>query len=546
MEESKQIANIENDEKEKLYIKEKFPFFGEEIMKNAKLKKQGIFLISKIDNKKSIIHNLFIDRFGDNFFRKQNILNEYKNMAGKIQEKKVEKDFNKIKKKIVRNIKKENLEEKELKSKINMGNMTYLNLRNIIVSNKQLLNDKLFFLSKNLSVANNEKDVINEYILKEAKKEENDEINENLNNKDIESTNYYLTHNNFSLSQQSFTNPNNYLNLKKYLIDKRRNSESLSKIAQINIETEKININNYPSINSIYSYNYKPNKKAEIKKEISNSNSLLSNSQTNFYSSKMSNFLLPKYNKTFHGGDKTNINSFYLAKNMSNTDINNNMIYNKCKSLSTSETNETKRVNKNHIKRNNSLINLSSRLYNQKKFIKNIYNKTDLLNNLMGKNNNRLVKLIDRNFHIAKKSNSVKEIQKEEEFKLIKIMFDNKNTYKVIRKYKKPDTKIKPILKMSQNDENKINDKKNLLKKFFFEHYKSMEDNMALSFVGELFNTKYIKFQLKEFRDKRREIKKKMDEEKLEKIKRKIVLNNIKIRKMKFSLENKKIKLRKK
>jgi hypothetical protein len=164
----------------------------------------------------------------------------------------------------------------------------------------------------------------------------------------------------------------------------------------------------------------------------------------------------------------------------------------------------------------------------------------------MGKNNNRLVKLIDRNFHIAKKSNSVKEIQKEEEFKLIKIMFDNKNTYKVIRKYKKPDTKIKPILKMSQNVENKINDKKNLLKKFFFEHYKSMEDNMALSFVGELFNTKYIKFQLKEFRDKRREIKKKMDEEKLEKIKRKIVLNNIKIRKMKFSLENKKIKLRKK
>ena len=164
----------------------------------------------------------------------------------------------------------------------------------------------------------------------------------------------------------------------------------------------------------------------------------------------------------------------------------------------------------------------------------------------MGKNNNRLVKLIDRNFHITKKSNSEKEIQKEEEFKLIKIMFDNKNTYKVIRKYKKPDTKIKPILKMSQNDENKINDKKNLLKKFFFEHYKSMEDNMALSFVGELFNTKYIKFQLKEFRDKRREIKKKMDEEKLEKIKRKIVVNNIKIRKMKFSLENKKIKLRKK
>ena len=59
MEESKQIANSENEELQKLYVKEKIPFFGEEIMKNSILKNNAIFLHSKIENNKSKIYIIF-------------------------------------------------------------------------------------------------------------------------------------------------------------------------------------------------------------------------------------------------------------------------------------------------------------------------------------------------------------------------------------------------------------------------------------------------------------------------------------------------------
>ena len=547
MEGSKQIANSENEELQKLYVKEKIPFFGEEIMKNSILKNNAIFLHSKIENNKSKIYNLILDRFGHNFFKESNKLEDYKNTTGKNSMNIGRKSHNfiKIKKKTIKQKKNEILKEKELNTKINMGSMTYLNLKDVMVSNKYLLNDKIFQLSKNLSISNSKKDVISEYIKNNKKKSENDKIKNNQNsNEKININNKNIKKNNFSLSQQNFSIPKKYFNLKKYLINNNNiNSESLSKNDQINIETEKNN-NNFPSTNRILSYKYKANQIDEIKKNI-NLNSILSNSQTDFNSSKISNSLIPKYNDTFHENEESKMQSLYLPIDMNETDINNHIIYNKYKCLSTNETNETNKVNKNHILRNNSLINLSSALYIKNKFTKNLYKKTDLLKNLMTKNNNRLVKLIDRNFQKKINSNSVKEINRKEQFKLIKAVFGDKNTNKIIKKYKKLDKKIKPILKMSQKDENQLITKKNLNKKFFLKNYKNMEDNWALTFVGKLYNTKYIKFQLKEFRDKRKEIEKKIEKENLDKIRKKIILNNIKLEKIKYILLDKKNKFEK-
>ena len=61
------------------------------------------------------------------------------------------------------------INKKELNTKINMGNMTFLNLRANIVSNKSLFNDKLFYLSKNFSISDTEKDIMTN-INKRAKK----------------------------------------------------------------------------------------------------------------------------------------------------------------------------------------------------------------------------------------------------------------------------------------------------------------------------------------------------------------------------------------
>ena len=61
------------------------------------------------------------------------------------------------------------MNQKELSTRINMGNMTYLNLRENMVSNKSLMNDKLFYLSKNLSISSKEKDVISNFVTKNKK-----------------------------------------------------------------------------------------------------------------------------------------------------------------------------------------------------------------------------------------------------------------------------------------------------------------------------------------------------------------------------------------
>ena len=559
MEGKKQLSFSHRRKIPNLYIKEKIPLFRENIMKQNISKKIDILLDSQIEEKKTIIHNLFINKFGPNFFQKDNVIDEFKLMFGKYLLNTIDiKENNKDSNDIANKKKKTKTKEKELSTRINMGNMTYLDLRENIVSKKSLMNDKLFYLSKNLMVSNDEKDVLSKFlpsnkkkskIYKNIKLQSNDkEIDKNFsenvvdNNKDIDNSDY-IKPINYSLSQGDMLYPKKIINLKKYLMNykkrEERSIESFDSKNQQNYETEKKN--NFLYKNPILLYNPNINTNYETKIE-NNSNSLLSNSQTNFFTPQISNYILPKYNNTLLESDKMKLKTMHLIKNSSDSDISNFLINNQCKSLSTNETNQEKIFNKNYLKRYNSLINFHSRKIS-KQFKTNFDSKANLLKNYIKKCNKRLVKLIDCNTGKKIQIDPIKGRKKLNNIALIKSLIDKKISNKVLKSYKGQKLKIKPILKMSQNDENKLSHDKKTEEKYFFKNYKTMKDNMALFFVGRLFNTKNIKFHLGDIRKQRKEIEKQKNKKILDRIRKKLFVNNLKIKKIKIFLkyENNKV-----
>ena len=172
-----------------------------------------------------------------------------------------------------------------------------------------------------------------------------------------------------------------------YLINSKTKEEidleTLSSNNPNHLNTEKKN-------NPVLLYNSNINDKYETKIE-NNSNSLMSNSQTEFYAPQISNFVMPKYNKALLDSDKVKLKSLYLVKNINDSEMSNNVIYNQCKSLSTNETNKG-----NKLVKHNSLINLST-INNPKTFKNTIENQTNLLKTFMKNCNKRLVKIIDCN-----------------------------------------------------------------------------------------------------------------------------------------------------
>ena len=83
MEGNKRISITHRTKIPKLYIKEKIPLCRDNIMKQTISKKPDILIDSQIEQKESIIHNLFLTKFGPNFFKKDKIIDEFKIMFGK-------------------------------------------------------------------------------------------------------------------------------------------------------------------------------------------------------------------------------------------------------------------------------------------------------------------------------------------------------------------------------------------------------------------------------------------------------------------------------
>ena len=566
MEESQSIiTNNKKENKSFLYKREYIPIIREGVMKQSISKKNDIRLDEKIENKKSIISNLFIQKFGPNFFNKYRFIDEFKTMFGKYL-----LDINGLNnnnysiKDIILKRKKKKINKKELNTKINMGNMTFLNLRANNVSNKSLFNDKLFYLSKNFSISDTEKDIMTN-INKRAKKNIT-LYNKNLSNLNkSKKYNQILTTNNKEIinkknsseiidnsdnkkkkkiihgnssSQKNIVLHKKFINLKKYLISNKNNKDKTfgnsSSNNQQYYETEKTNNNNLFS-NPLLLYNNNISNKYQ-KKDENNTNSLSSISQTEVYNPKVSNFILSKYNN-FSLESEGKIKSPYITKNMSDSEISNNIINNYYKSLSTNETNGENKNNKKISTTINSAINLNTKI-NFKIFKTNIDNQTNLLNKYMNKCNKRLVKIIDGNLRKKIETNEVKIIKRKHNANLVKDLLDKNISKKILKKYNKSMKTIKPVLKMSQNDEKDLNKNKdkNADKNYFLNNYKNMDDNLALFYVGELYNTKNIKLQLKEIVEKRNELKNKIEKEKLLRIKQKLNTNSFTIRKIRFRI----------
>ena len=329
-----------------------------------------------------------------------------------------------------------------------------------------------------------------------------------------------------------------FINLKKYLISNKNNKDKTfgnsSSNNQKYYETEKTNNNNL-FLNPLLLYNNNISNNYQ-KKDENNTNSLSSISQTEVYNPKISNFILSKYNN-FSLESEGKIKSPYITKNMSDSEISNNIINNYYKSLSTNETNGENKNNKKISTTTNSAINLNTKI-NFKIFKTNIDNQTNLLNKYMNKCNKRLVKIIDGNLRKKIETNEVKIIKRKHNANLVKDLLDKKISKKILKKYNKSMKTIKPVLKMSQNDEKDLNKNKdkNADKNYFLNNYKNMDDNLALFYVGELYNTKNIKLQLKEIVEKRNELKNKIEKEKLLRIKQKLNTNSFTIRRIRFRI----------
>ena len=186
------------------------------------------------------------------------------------------------------------------------------------------------------------------------------------------------------------------------------------------------------------------------------------------------------------------------------------------------------------IKLNNNYKSIST--YDKKKFKEDFNKNANLLNNFINKSNKRLVKLIDHNFTKKIERNVLKQAQRKENINLIKSIMDKKITKKIIRNINKQKKIAKSVLSMSQKDENLLKNNKKSEEKYFIENVINMEDDVALFYIGKLFNTKYIKFPIKEYNKKRLEIKKKKENEKYLEIKNRLDSNNELINKYKFKL----------
>ena len=498
--EEKKAKLINNNNKEKnseLYKKENLPIITKNLIKIKSPKNCKIKLDLKIDQNKSIIRDLFIKNFGPHFFKKNSFIDELKYIFGEnlldISEITTDtQEEENTKKKIIKPKKKKlKYDEKTLSTRINMGSMTYLNLMENTVTNKSLFNDKIFYLSKNFLISKkNKKDIADiQSPNKENSKNNFNNKNNNLkrikiksilNNKnksnninEIEKTQKIKLFRN-SMSQQNInTNKiTNVLNLKKHLIYNKKEKDF-----------ETISPNNQQYFDTEEKNNYININKITQENKYSNVNTNFSNSQNDFFNSEISNYISPK--KIF--------------------------------------------------KKYNSLINLNT-FYNKKKFKEDFNKNANLLNNFINKSNKRLVKLIDHNFTKNVEKNALKQVQRKENFNLIKIIMDKKITKKIIRNFNKPNKIAKSVLSMSQKDENKLKNNKKSEEKYFIENVKNMDDDVALFYIGKLFDTKYIKFSLKEYKKKRIEIKKKKENDKFLEIKHRLDSNNELINKYKYKL----------
>ena len=176
-----------------------------------------------------------------------------------------------------------------------------------------------------------------------------------------------------------------------------------------------------------------------------------------------------------------------------------------------------------------------------KKFKTRINSEATLLNNFTNKCNKKLIRLIDGNFILSSKEKQKKK-NKNVNFDITKLLLDDKISKKVFIKYARDNNHtIKPIIRRTIKDLTKFDKSSDILgKNYFIKNVNNMPTDLALYFIGKLYPTRHIKFELKEYRQKRKELKLKENEYKVKKARERAKTNLFKMKQLEYSLSNEK------
>ena len=649
MEENKiNLPKDKDDSHSLLYSEETIePTFYHSIMNQKINKKIDIILPHEITKKKKIIYDLFQKKFGPHFLdKKPESLNHFESLLGKYffssKSKFLKKYFPKIYDKIFKD-KKVDLER--LKSKINIGSTMYLTLRKHLVSNKSLINDKLFQISKNYSTKV-EKDLVSNLYFKfkknASKKIRKKKISEKIskknsssrkslnfgnisrvNSRELESIEEQKTndknkeeikinlernksHNKYihnSYNSYNFKTHNNFYyrnkNIAKFktslLKDKNKNKQNLKTLSFKNFDkkhSSELNDDKYKKyylLNPFYIYNsniYNRNKNKyktfnsdnatstnnnininppQMTFSHKNANIHLSNSsfKENDYSLSSKNKTISSLNNVQYNINKSKEIPYFIIQNKDKNKI--NIIEEKEKEfLNYNEYNEDEIKENNEPLINNPKIDTSkSKIINYKrnnynyvfkekeknsfdKFLKKktkkvksrINSEAKLLNNYTNKCNKKLIKLIDKNFTLNSKQKQLNQ-NKNVNFDITKLLLDDKIPKKVFINYAKNLNTIKPIVKKTVDDLTRFDKRNKILgQKYFIKHINNMPTELALHFIGELYQTNHIKFGLKEYERKREEEQSMKDEKILKKLRIKSKDHLFKMKQLEYILLN--------
>ena len=173
-----------------------------------------------------------------------------------------------------------------------------------------------------------------------------------------------------------------------------------------------------------------------------------------------------------------------------------------------------------------------------KKVKNRINSEAKLLNNYTNKCNKKLIKLIDKNFTLNSKQKQHNQ-NKNVNFDITKLLLDDKIPKKVFINYAKNLNTIKPIVKKTVDDLTRFDKRNKILgQKYFIKHINDMPTELALHFIGELYQTNHIKFGLKEYERKREEEQSIKDEKILKKLRIKSKDHLFKMKQLEYILLN--------
>ena len=342
-----------------------------------------------------------------------------------------------------------------------------------------------------------------------------------------------------NITEKSSITEDNYITLQDLITNIQLKNSSLK---QLNNENDTF-FNSYvnsPSPSLKYNTTYSSNFKGIKNKAINNNLDSKSNS-------KSINIIRIKNDKEINENE-----IIKKEENDKNTENENEIIKKEKRKRDKNKENEkeNENVKKSTIKIRNikNLLTLNEKKWSFEKKLRNksrkfktrINSEAKILNNCTDKCNKKLIKIIDGNFILSSKEKQ-KNKNKNINFDITKLLLDDKIPKKVFKKHARENNTMKPIIRKTIKDLTKFDkSNKNLGKNYFIKNINNMPTDLALFFIGKLYPTKHIKFELKEYTQKRKELKLIENEYKVKKARERAKFNLFKMKQLEYSLSNEK------